>query len=78
MMGMCGVGCCCDAVCAQESAPAVPREEAGAADASDEDDADADADADAEAEYDARDDELDAPRDYDDYTDNAHLSHHHD
>jgi hypothetical protein len=29
-------------------------------------------------EYEAREDDLDAPRDYDDYTDNAHLALHHD
>lgn len=41
------------------------------------------ADSDEEAEegadeYEGREDELDAPRDYDDYSENAHTSRHHD
>lgn len=53
----------------QESA-ALPREpEPAPAEESDEEPGE---------EYDAREDELDAPRDYDDYTDNAHLAHNHD
>lgn len=61
---------------AQEAAGAAPAHEEAAAEGSEEEEGEGEGDAD--AEYDARDDELDAPRDYDDYTDNAHLSHHHD
>ncbi|XP_037302608.1 uncharacterized protein LOC119192998 [Manduca sexta] len=47
----------------------------GAADA---DHSEEEGDGDTADEYEGRDDELDAPRDYDDYTDNAHHAHHHD
>lgn len=79
-MAVCGLRALafCDGVCveAQESPPLLPhREEAGgpAPDDSDEEEGPEPGE-----EYEAREDELDAPRDYDDYTDNAHHSHHHD
>lgn len=49
------------------------------ADDADGDEGEAEGDGDADAgDYDARDDDLDAPRDYDDYTDNAHHEPHRD
>lgn len=64
----------------QESVPLLPpREESGPGlDAGDADHSEEEGDGDAADEYEGRDDELDAPRDYDDYTDNAHHPHHHD
>lgn len=57
----------------QQEAPAAQAEPGAAPDESDEEEG-----GDGPDEYEGRDDELDAPRDYDDYTDNAHHSHHHD
>lgn len=61
----------------QEAAPALPRAPDGGPGAPDSEEEPDEA---AAEEYDARadGDDLDTPRDYDDYTDNAHLSHHHD
>ena len=48
------------------------RPGAGGGARSDEEEGEGEAEAEEAGEYDAREDELDAPRDYDDYTDNAH------
>lgn len=60
----------------QESVPVLPQGELGVgvgAGADSEEEVEEGAD-----DYEGREDELDAPRDYDDYSENAHTSRHHD